>query len=296
MAFLLSVYDAQVNNLIAGDTDILSQLARWRLEVSAIERYSNDAPDHYSEDVTGDAGKYYAMSNLTNWSEGFSRVTQIEYPAATVASDETPQYLEPEDWQDDYWAEISGTHTRHIWLPNHAPAATETMRITYTVPYAWTAGGSESAAITQASHGFSVDDYVYLDGSIYTTAGDIRNATHQVTTVTDTSTFKVKILSTTTPQEDFFALCHLAAGLCCQAMAAGFSKSSDSTINLDAVDHRSKASEYSRRAREFFALYEKHLGLGAEQKVHAAGDFVDWDTAPGWPTGRKYVFHGEGTR
>ena len=244
MAFLLSVYDAQVNNLIAGDTDILSQLARWRLEVSAIERYSNDAPDHYSEDVTGDAGKYYAMSNLTNWSEGFSRVTQIEYPAAAVASDETPQYLEPEDWQDDYWAEISGTHTRHIWLPNHAPAATETMRITYTVPYAWSGTPLAAAISTQ----------------------------------------------------DFFALCHLAAGLCCQAMAAGFSKSSDSTINLDAVDHRSKASEYSQRAREFFALYEKHLGLGAEQKVHAAGDFVDWDTAPGWPTGRKYIFHGEETR
>ncbi len=292
MTFLLSVYDAQVNNLLAGDTDILSQLARWRQEVSAVERYSHDAPDTYTEDVTGDGGKYYAMSNLTYWSEGFSRVTQIEYPAAAVASDETPVYLEPEDWQDDYWAEISSVHTRHIYLPSHAPASTDTMRITYTVPYLWTAGGTESGTVNQASHGFSVNDYIYLDGSTYYAANDIRNATHQVTTRTDGDNFKVKILATTTPQEDFFAICHLAAGLCCQAIAAKYSKLGDSTITADVVSGPGLATNFAARAKEFFALYEKHMGLGEEADVKATGEFVDWDTAPGWPCGRKYVYHG----
>jgi hypothetical protein len=295
MTFLLSVYDAQVNNLLTGDTDIFSQLARWRQTISAVERYSTDKPDAYTEDVSGDGGRYYAMSSLTYWSEGFSRVTQIEYPAATVSSDETPVYLEPEDWQDDYWAEISSTHTRHIYLPSHAPAATDTMRITYTVPYLWTAGGSESTAITQATHGFALNDYVYLDGSTYYAAGDIRNATHQVTTRTDENTFKVKILSTTTPREDFFAICHLAAGLCCQAVAAKYSKLGDSTISIDATGVE-RADKFAARAREFIALYEEHLGLGKEQEQYPAGEFVDWDTSPSWPSDRGYVFHGKGTR
>jgi hypothetical protein len=88
-------------------------------------------------DVSGDGGNYYGIvAALTSWSEGFSQILAIEYPAPTVASDEAPVYLDPEDWDDDYW---DGS-TRYLYLPNHAPAAADAMRIRYTTPYTETAG------------------------------------------------------------------------------------------------------------------------------------------------------------
>lgn len=296
MAITLSVFRAQVDNLLAADDDILSQLARDRGVKAAIERYSIDAPDEYTEDVTGDAGKYYPVaSNLTYWVEGFSRIVEIEYPAADITADEQPQYLEPEDWRDDYWKVVSAVHTRYLYLPNHSPATTEEMRIRYTRPYSW-AAATGATAVSQTKHGLSVDDYAYLDGSTWYEATDARIATHRVSAVADVDNFTAKELETDVPVGDFFALCHLAAGLCCQAVAAKYAKLGQSTIAADATSHQTRSGEFSRRGKEFIALYERHLGLGKEQEVHAAGDFIDWDTAPGWPPGRQYVFHGKGTR
>lgn len=296
MALLLSVYDTMVNDLISGDTDILSQLRRYRMITAAVERYSRDRPDTSIEDVTGDGGKYYVLSTaLDNWTEGFSRVVGIEYPAAAVASDETPTYLEPEDWDDAFWAEITGTQTRHLYLPNHAPAATETMRITYTVPWLWVAAGT-GTAVASTGHGFSVNDYVYLDGSTYYAAGDRRIATHQVTAVADVDNFTVKFLGASIPQEDFFAVCNLAAGLCCQAIAAKFAQSKDSTTNIDSAAHASKSTDYAARAQEFIKLYETHLGLNEDTPVKAAGAFVDMDTVPDGPWSREFIFRSRAVR
>lgn len=245
MTIGLATFRAQVDYLIDADDDIISEDARDELIKAAVERYSHDAPDTHTDDVSGDGGKYYGVSaSLASWAEGFSRVTEIEYPAATIASDETPVYLEPEDWRDDYWAEVTSVQTRYLYLPNHSPAATETMRITYTVPY----------------------------------------------------TFSGAPLVVDVPTQDFFAVCHLSAGLICQAIAAKFARSSDSTILADSVNHMTRSAEHARRAKEFMALYEKHLGLGEAADIKATGEFVDWDTAPGWPYGRDYIFHGRGVR
>lgn len=296
MAISLGVFRAQVDNLLTADNDILSQLARDRDIKAAVERYSTDAPDGYTEDVTGDAGKYYPVaSNFTYWVEGFSRIVEIEYPAADITADEQPQYLEPEDWRDDYWKVVSSVHTRYLYLPNHSPAATEAMRVRYTVPYNWTVGTSMTA-VNQATHGFSVDDYVYLNGTTWYEATDARIATHQVSAVTDADNFTAAELQTTVLVGDFFAVCHLAAGLCCHAVAAKYAKLGHSTIAADATSHQTRSGEFARRGKEFIALYEKHLGRGETREVRGAGDFIDWDTAPGWPAGRQYVFHGKGTR
>jgi hypothetical protein len=102
-----------------------------------------------------------------------------------------------------------------------------------------------------------------------------------------------------TAASDFYAIAHLAAGLCCQAIATKYSRTSDSTIAADSVAHTSRATEFARRAQEFIAFYERHLGLdtaGEDTREPAAGQFIDLDTAPGWPTGRDYLFHGRETR
>lgn len=236
MTTALTVFTTQLGYLLASvDTNKLSSAAQQALVKAAVEQYSRDRPDSETDDVTGDAGRYYAVATaLTAWIEGFSHITAIEYPAATIASDEAPTYLEPEDWREDYWA----SDVRYLYLPRHAPAATETMRITYTVPYGW-------------------------------------SGTPEVTT---------------TPTGDFYAICHLAAALCCEALSAAYSPSSEaSTLNADAVNHRSKAQEYAYRAKEFRALYEVHMNQDGKANG-PAGVFVDWDTAPTWKSGR-YLYH-----
>ena len=228
---------------MAGDT--FTQVELDAAIKAAVERYSKDAPDVSTEDVTGDAGRFYALGTvLDSWTEGFSRVESVEYPAAAVARDEAPVYLDAEDWRDDFWAEISATQTRHLYLFSHTPAATETMRIAYTVPYLW-----------------SGDPEV-----------------------------------TTTPTGDFYAICHLAAGLACQTLAAKFAQSKDSTIAVDSATHASKSSDYAARAAEFIAFYTTHMGLDADQVIKPSNTFVDFDTVPGWPTGRQYIFRNTGIR
>jgi len=246
MSTAINTFRAQTDHLI-GDVDEgeLSRDAKDGRVKAAVERYSQDAPDTRTDDVSGDGGRYYGIAaSLSGWVEGFSRIVKIEYPAADISADETPTYLESEDWRDDYWKSESGTQTRYLYLPAHSPAATETMRITYTVPYTWSSSPE----------------------------------------------------ATDTPAQDFFAICHLAASLCCRALAARYAQLGDSTLGADATAHTTKSSEYANRAKEYMTMYEKHMGLGQEADARAAGDFVDWDTMPGWPGGRQFIFHGKEIR
>lgn len=235
MTISLSTFQATVDNIISADDDELNLISRNDMVKAAIERYGHDLPDEITTDLTGDGGKYYIINttNLPGWSEGFSQIISIEYPAATVASDEASTMLDPEDWDDDYWA----VAVRYLYLPNHAPAATEKMRIRYTAPYAWT-----------------------------TNAVDV-------------------------PPAHFYAICNLAAGLTAEAIANKYSRTSDSTIAADSVDHLSRADQWSRRARELIEAYQEQLGIssGPDQIKQPAGEFVDWDTKP---VGRQYLYHG----
>ncbi|MEE8307078.1 MAG: hypothetical protein V3R81_07415 [Gammaproteobacteria bacterium] len=228
----LIVFQSAVQTDRLGDVnlDYLSVDTIHKMIKAAVMRYSKDVPRPAQvDDVTGDGGNYYGIeAELSSWVEGFSRISRIEYPAATIASDEFPIYLEDEDFQDDYWIDVSGTQTRNLLLHNHAPASTETMRITYSVPYVWT-GSVEAAAI---------------------------------------------------PQEDFWALVDLAAGLCCQTLAARYSQIGDTPIAADSVNHVTKAQEYAARAKMFIASYEEHFGFGDDETDQPGGYFAELDPAP----------------
>ena len=243
MATTINTFTQQVEILLGPD-DSNTELNDVQIQTfvkAAVERFSRDQPDETTEDESGDAGKYYDIANLLgSWVEGFSAIIAIEYPAQAISADAEPTYLENEDFQDDYWQ----GGTRYLFLPNHAPAATETMRIKYTVPYTWASSPEQ----------------------------------------------------TTTPTQDFYAICNLAAGYACQAIATKYSRTSDSTIRADSASHSSRADWFARRAREYIGFYETHLGLDKDQRVQGAGEFVDTDTLPGWPSSRRYLFHGADTR
>jgi hypothetical protein len=306
----LTSFLTQVDNLISADNNELAEIRRQQQIKAALQRYSKDRPDIQTDDVSGDGGKYYALTTalFASWIEDFSRVLIVEYPAATIASDETPILLDPVDWQDDYFADISGTLTRHLFFPNHSPGASETMRISYTVPYTWSTG-STTTNVRQVANGFAVNNIVYQnkDGKWISTETDTSLlGTHIVTTDTDADNVVVTDFTTNIPSQDFFAVCALAACLVCKAIAGKYSRTTDSTIAADSVNHTTRAEQFREQANEFCNQYNDHMGLADEGAGAAeeesliaekpAGTYVDWDTAPGWPQGRDFLYHGAGHR
>lgn len=305
MTIELSSFLTQLMNMVPeADTELVA-IIRNQIIKGAVMDYGRDRPDTASGDITGDGGKYYPINttNLTAWADGFSRIQSIQLPSPTVASDETPVYLNDEDWDEDYYA----GGVRYLWFPSHAPAGTETFRVTYSAPYQWTAA-STTTNVNQATHGFSLNDYVYLNNSsVWVDAATGTNtgqllATHQVTTVTDVDNIIVTILGAPIPEIDFFAVCNLAACHVCQAIAERFSRTSDSTITADSVNHVSRAGEFANRAREFCRLYGEHIGIVSGDAngggtTHAPiAEFIDLDPTPTVFGERDYLFHRKGSR
>lgn len=302
MAIAINLFLVQLQNLIpdiqAGEASEANQYQQIK---QAVIDYGRIKPETIVSDLTGDGGRYYLINaaNLPSYSDEFSRIQAIEYPAQAVSTDHSPVYLGPEDWNEDYY---SGG-LRYLLLPNHAPAATETMRIRYTGPYLW-ATGSATTNVTQSAHGLTLNTYVYKNASnVWVSAGDDPNllATHRITTVTDANTFIVTILAVDLPSMDFFTVCLRAACLLCLEIAARYSRTSDSTISADSVNHPTRAKEFAARAKDFCSKWSEAMGIGGGGENGGsdhlpASEFVDWDTVPGWPAGRRFIFHGNDVR
>lgn len=77
----------------------------------------------------------------------------------------------------------------------------------------------------------------------------------------------------------------LAASKYCDMLATYYSQTGDSTINADVVDHKSRASEYSSRAKSYRKLYLNHLGI-EDGKVPAASVTRDQDLEGSWKMDR----------
>lgn len=178
---------------------------------------------------------------------------------------------------------------------------------------AWVEGHSHVVSIEYPALAVSADtnpqaldpedwrDNYWVGSSRYLFFPNHAPATGENFRVTYTAPYVWTSDTTTTPTNHFYAICNLAAGLVCQAIATKYSRTNDSIISADSVGHTSRAMEFARRAREYIGLYEEQLGLGSALSdgpgfVQAAGTFVDLDTGPGWTIGRQYLFHGRGTR
>ena len=303
MSISLSTFLTQLMNMVPEADTELNLPSRNQHIKQAMADYSRDRPDIITTDFSGDGGKYYGITaSLTSWSDEFSRISAIQYPAPTIAGDETPVYLEPDDWDEDYYQ----GGTRYLWLPNHAPAASETVRVEYTAPYLWTSG-SITTSITKTAHGHTLNDFVQEDDVLtFINAGSTANllATHQVTTVTDVDNFTVTELAVTAPEFDFFAIANRAACLVCQALAERFSRSTESTVNADRVRITTRAKEFSERAKEFCNLYNMHMGIMTDGASGVGGvklgeghaEFIDLDPMPTTGHGRDFLHRSGGSR
>lgn len=77
----------------------------------------------------------------------------------------------------------------------------------------------------------------------------------------------------------------LAASFCCEMLAVKYTPIGDSTIDADSVDHKSKASEYARRAKGLKQIYLEHMGIKEGQSPPVSINY-DWDINPSWGTDR----------
>ena len=137
---LLTDFSSSVSNFIQDSESLITTTQIQEQCKAALEEYSHDVPDETVAEFAGDGGQYYGLTaKLTSWVDGFSTIVSVEYPAASVATDEEPQYLENEDFVI-IEALADSTPTEYLYFPNHSPDSDETVRATYTLPYAFSGG------------------------------------------------------------------------------------------------------------------------------------------------------------
>jgi hypothetical protein len=107
--------------------------------VNAVAHYSQDRPRTVTADVPGNGTPFYALTGATpvlaSWTDGYSRVLWIDYPATAISASYTPTYLSLDDDVRGY----ESASVKYLWLPNHAPTASQTVRISYTARHTHTA-------------------------------------------------------------------------------------------------------------------------------------------------------------
>ncbi|MBI5789291.1 MAG: hypothetical protein HZA78_10595 [Candidatus Schekmanbacteria bacterium] len=90
------------------------------------------------------------------------------------------------------------------------------------------------------------------------------------------------------PLADQDIFCVLAAALCCEALARYYAQTSDTLVEADSVNYRTKSDEYARRTKELISRYHDFMGK-KEDSPRAAGQTLDWDVSYSW--GGDYLIH-----
>jgi hypothetical protein len=216
---VLSDYIAAIDILVQGEIP-LEEADKTLAVGMAMKMHSKHSPLIKIQDVTGDGGFDYAVSDLTLWSDGFSVIRSVEYPVDD--DDETPDVL-----QDDRWRIYSKPAGDVLRFLDEKPASDESFRVEYTALHTCTVSAC------------TVKDF------------------------------------------DEEAVQALAAAYFCDMLSTYYAQSQDSTIGADAVDHKSKSSEYAARARRYREVYSHHMGI-QPGKVPAASVTRDQDKAASW--------------
>jgi hypothetical protein len=133
---------------------------------NAMLEHSRHRPRVVVEDMDGDGGFDYELSELAAWSEGFSVIKSVEYPVDD--DDRTPNIL-----QDDEWRIYEKPDGKRLRFLTGTPAATEDFRVTYTAPHTCT----DTACTAQAGDEMALQMLVaacYCDllATYYTQQGD----------------------------------------------------------------------------------------------------------------------------
>lgn len=91
------------------------------------------------------------------------------------------------------------------------------------------------------------------------------------------------------PDSDFDAVAALAASLCCRALAAKYTQTTDPTLNADVVNYQGRAGQYSLLANQLLKIYQDYIGLSKEPGAPATSVTKDMDLSFGF--GGDFLFH-----
>ena len=94
---------------------------------------------------TASVGVIEVIGSIPKWDAEWSSIKGADIPAPTITSDEQPQTLEDEDFTIYRVGE-----TQYLYLPNNAPATTDTVRLNYSSRY--TFDGSPLGVDVPAAH------------------------------------------------------------------------------------------------------------------------------------------------
>ena len=94
---------------------------------------------------TASAGVVEIVASLPDWFYRDSNIRGADIPAPTITADETPQPLEDEDFQI-----VLVEDTEYLYLPNHRPGSSDTIRLYYPGRYVF--DGTPVAVDIPAAH------------------------------------------------------------------------------------------------------------------------------------------------
>ena len=121
----------EVKGFIKDDSEVIKQEGLDRNIGSALDQYDKDRAREVTEDIDGDGTyDYELIAVLTDWSEGFSHIKQIEYPAGE-SQDPSDNYLD-----DDAWMIYDDGSKKYLRFLKTSPASGEKIRVTHTTPHA----------------------------------------------------------------------------------------------------------------------------------------------------------------
>lgn len=135
----LNSIKAKVSQVIQTSTDFIATAQNGEMEQSireALSRYSKDVPREIVADVAGD-GATYDLALPATWSDGFSRVVRVEYPAG----ERIATYLDPRDYT--IYRTSSAVNLR---LLSSTPGTGQSTRVTFTALH--TLDDLDSATVT----------------------------------------------------------------------------------------------------------------------------------------------------
>ena len=136
----MSIALSDLNTLVDGWVRVppdLSSLGSTSVDAvikTATAEIARFQPKIVTVDVAGADTYYYKIATvLTSFVDGFSEILIVEYPAATIASDELPTPVDPQEGWELYRT-AAGLYLRMI---DDLPSSAEKIRVTHTAPYTW---------------------------------------------------------------------------------------------------------------------------------------------------------------
>lgn len=119
---------------------------------SALDRFSSDRPPTFVSELAGNGKSFYKMADLAPmWADAeSSSIVQLEYPAVTLnGSTAVQNFIDSGSYSVQVFPD-GGDQVEYLVLGNNTvPSASETMRVTITVPHSL--NGLANATVTTFS-------------------------------------------------------------------------------------------------------------------------------------------------